>query len=52
MKKFLTYASGDTFWEVVIFSRRPLSTTPKKWKESIEFADAELYAESFEKKNH
>ena len=27
-----------------------LSTTPKGWKESIGFPDAELYAESFENK--
>ena len=24
----------------------------KGWKESIEFPDAELYSESFEKRNH
>ena len=28
-----------------------LSATPKGWKESIEFLDEELHAESFEKKN-
>ena len=27
-----------------------LSVTPKEWKESIEFPDAELYARPFEKK--
>ena len=28
-----------------------LSASPKGWKESIGFPDAELYAKSFEKKN-
>ena len=27
-----------------------LSTTPKRWKESVAFPDAELYAKSFKKK--
>ena len=63
-KTWITWERNKTFlqnekifnlclrWHIiVIFSRRqPLSTTPKGWKESIEFADAELYAESFEKK--
>ena len=39
---------SDHFLTLELF----LSATPKGWKESVGFPDAELYAKSLEKKNH